>query len=399
MLQKLKGASAKDKKVREIAISRYEKGEPPNKIYTDLGKSKSWFFKWLNRYRMEKSGWSKSKSRRPRSSPRETAKDIQDLLIDTRLALEKTRYSQIGAFSVSYHISQNGGTPHSIATINRILAKNGLIRKRLKYVPKGKDYPQIKIDSSNTLHQLDLVGPRYLKNLKFYSANIIDAYDRRVSVNPVITQSRIAIVSSLLNSWQSLGVPRYLQLDNKLPSRGSNRYPHSFGVVIRLCLYLGIEPVFIPVSEPWRNGIIEHFQSVFDKAFFRTQVFSGYEDLFREAKIFEGYHNCNHRYSTLGGRFPNEAVKGSINLLERNFELPAKLIIHPGYVHLIRFIRSNRVLNIFGERYTLPVEYEYVMATIDTTGEKLKVCLDGNLVEEFPYPLPKPGIELSKINL
>lgn len=42
-----------DKRVREIAILRYEKGEPPKKIYTDLGKSKSWFFKWLKRYKLE----------------------------------------------------------------------------------------------------------------------------------------------------------------------------------------------------------------------------------------------------------------------------------------------------------------------------------------------------------
>jgi len=202
-----------------------------------------------------------------------------------------------------------------------------------------------------------------------------------VSVNPVNAQSRIAIVSSLINSSQSLGIPKYLQLDNKLPSRGSNRHTHFFGLVIRLCLYLGIEPVFIPVREPWRNGIIEHFQDVFDKAFFRSQVFNRYEDLCREAKVFEVYHNRNHRYFTLGGRSPNEARTGNINLLDKSFELPARLLISPGYVHRIRFTRSNSILDIFGEKYHLPIEYEYVMATIDTTSETLSVYLDGNLVE------------------
>jgi len=80
-----------DKRVREIAILRYEKGEKPKKIYTDLGKSKSWFFKWHKRYKLEKSRWSESKSKRPRSSPNRTAKDTQDLLIDTRLALVNIR--------------------------------------------------------------------------------------------------------------------------------------------------------------------------------------------------------------------------------------------------------------------------------------------------------------------
>jgi len=33
------------------AIKRYETGETPKKIYQSLGKGKSWFFKWLKRYK------------------------------------------------------------------------------------------------------------------------------------------------------------------------------------------------------------------------------------------------------------------------------------------------------------------------------------------------------------
>lgn len=41
--------------------------------------------------------------------------------------------------------------------------------------------------------------------------------------------------------------------------------------MIRLCLYLGIQPILISIKDQWRNGIIEYFQNVFDKMFFRTQ--------------------------------------------------------------------------------------------------------------------------------
>ena len=129
------------------------------------------------------------------------------------------------------------------------------------------------------LQQLDVVGPRYLKeNGRFYSANIINAYDRRNSVNPDDhRQNRIAITKALICSWHTLGI--YLQVDNQLPMRGSNHHPHSFGLVTRLCLYMGIQPLFIPLAEPWRNGIIEHFQNVFDKMFFRTQYFKDFDHL------------------------------------------------------------------------------------------------------------------------
>jgi hypothetical protein len=180
-------------------------------------------------------------------------------------------------------------------------------------------------------------------------------------------------------------------MDNQLPMRGSNQYPHSFGAVIRICLYMGIQPLFIPLREPWRNGIIEHFQNVFDKMFFRTQYFKDFDYLYKQAKNFELFHNQNHRYSTLKGMTPNQKCFGGIKLLPASFRLPKELAISPGYIHLVRFIRSDCILDIFGEKYIMPgnVEYEYVWATIDTVQEKLFVYHDSKLVVEYDYPLPK----------
>ena len=36
-----------EKDLRKIAIERFVKGETPKTIYTDLSRSKYWFFKWL----------------------------------------------------------------------------------------------------------------------------------------------------------------------------------------------------------------------------------------------------------------------------------------------------------------------------------------------------------------
>ena len=149
--------------------------------------------------------------------------------------------------------------------------RNSLVHKREKYSPKGVNCPSLIVTHSNYVHQIDVVGPRYIKeDGKFYSINIIDVFYRRNSTNPERRQNRIAVSKSLLFSWKTLGIPLYEQMDNKLPLRGSNQHPHSFGLVIRLCLYMGIQPLFIPLREPWRNGIIEHFQNVFDKMFFRA---------------------------------------------------------------------------------------------------------------------------------
>ena len=390
------------KELREKAIKRYKNGESPKEIYQSLGKGKTWFFKWLKRYKLDGKDWAKSHSYRPHQSPKRIDKTMEQMVIETRKHLEKKLYAQVGALAISYALQKEGINPPPIITINKILKRNNLVHKREKYSPKGVNYPSLAITQSNYLHQLDVVGPRYIKeDGKFYSVNIIDAFDRRNSTNPERRQNRIAVSKGLLCSWKTIGIPLYEQMDNKLPMRGSNQYPHSFGLVIRLCLSLGIQPLFIPLAEPWRNGIIEHFQNVFDKMFFRTQYFKDFDHLYREAKNFEKYHNQNHHYSTLKGMTPNQKCSGNIKLLPASFRLPNKLTIFPGYVHLIRFIRSDRILDIFGEKYVMPgkVEHEYVWATIDTVKEKLFIYHDSKLVVEYPYPLPKSSIDLSRFDL
>lgn len=391
-----------EKELREGAIRRYENGESPKEICQSLGRGKTWFFKWLKRSQHDGENWAKDHSKRPHHIRKKVDNIMEQAVIDARKSLEKQLYAQIGALAISFNLKHQGIDPPPIPTINKILKRNKLVRKRPKYIAKGVDYPSLEIAYSNYLHQFDMLGPRYLKNDgRFYSGNIIDAYDRRCSVNPMRRKNRIYVTNGLIRSWQTLGIPEYLQIDNILSARGSNRYPHSFGLVIRLCLELGIQPIFIPIREPWRNGIVERFQDVFDKMFFRVQYFKGFEHLLHQARGFEVFHNQNHHYSTLEGKTPLKKCSGNIKLLPSNYMLPQKLGIAPGYVHLIRFIRSNRILDIFGEKFPMPmdVEYEYVWATIDTSKEKLFVYHDSNLVEEIDYPLPKTSIDLSKIDL
>ena len=391
-----------EKELREEAIKRHEKGESPKEIYQSFRKGKTWFFKWLKRYKHDGKDWAESRPRKPHHIQKKINGDMEKAVIETRKRLEKQLYAQIGALAIRFDLQRQGIQPPPISTINNILKRNNLVRKRPKYTPKGVDYPSLEIIQSNYLHQFDVLGPRYLKtDGRFYSANIIDAYDRRVSVNPMRRQTRIDISQALIRSWQTLGIPTYLQLDNKLPMRGSNRYPHSFGLVIRLSLSLGIQPIFIPVKEPWRNGIIERFQNVFDKMFFRAQYFESFSYLVQQARGFELFHNQNHRYSTMQGKTPLEKVSGELKYLPKDFRLPKKLSIVPGHIHLIRFIRSNRVLDIFGEKFSMPmeVEYEYVWATIDTSKDRLLVYHDSELIDEYSYPLPKTFIDISNIDL
>jgi putative transposase len=62
---------------------------------------------------------------------------------------------------------------------------------------------------------------------------------------------------------------------------------------------------------------------------------------------------------------------------------------HTGRYHLVRLIRSDGLLDVFGEKFPVPPEtiYEYVRATVDVERQCLGVSLDDRLVDEHPYSL------------
>ena len=246
----------------------------------------------------------------------------------------------------------------------------------------------------NRLHQADFLGPRYIKgDGRFYSLNIMDVATHCVYIETQRSQKDARAASSLMRCWKAMGIPEFLHLDNALCFRGSNRYPRSFGLVIRLCLYYGVTPVFIPIKEPWRNGVIESFNGSYDKNFFKRQRFSSYAMLKRQSKNFQRFHNKYHRYSCLNGKTPLEAM--AITDEEPNFLPPATKLpklerIPNGHIILIRFIRSDRILDIFTEKFQVPENliYCYVKAVIDTSSHSLEVYLGDDRITSFPYTIP-----------
>ena len=60
-----------------------------------------------------------------------------------------------------------------------------------------------------------------------------------------------------------------------------------------------------------------------------------------------------------------------------------------GKYHLVRLIRSDLKLNIFGEIFPVSpkLKLEYVVATINVKEQKLKLFLDKIQVDEFRYKL------------
>jgi transposase InsO family protein len=383
------------RKERARAVHRLIEGETPQAICASLKRSKAWLYKWLERYLTGEENWNQGHTHRPSTFPRRTSSETEELVKMIRLNLYN-RDVFCGAQAIRWEMEDLGlAPPPSIRTINRILGREGLTHRRTGiYAPKGKAYPKLPALFPNQTHQADLVGPCYLKGpLRFYSYNVVDIATGRCGIQPSSSKSAQSIIDAVWATWRRIGIPINLQVDNDMSFYGSPTHPRGMGPLIRLCLHHRVEPWFIPVAEPWRNGVVEKFNDHYQDRFLDKVQMATEPELISQSLNFELRHNSSYRYSKLGGKTPLKALQASeakLRFPDTEYA-PLHRLKKPttGRYHLVRFIRGDRKLNVFGELFRVPLElqYEYVVATIDVKEQKLNLFLDKTQVEQFNYRL------------
>jgi len=382
---------------RVLAIKRYLDGEKPATIARSLGYSRKWIYKWVERYESSSndSDWCRNQASAPHSNPRKLSEVIVEAVKLVRLSL----YNEgvfCGAQAIQMELEDLAVEPlPSLRTINRILSREELTHRRTgRYAPKGKEYPKLVGRFVNEVHQMDYVGPCYLSGpVRFYSLNSVDLATGRCGISPVLNKAGQSSVDAIWSIWCRLGLPRHQQVDNEAVFYGSQRHPRGMGNLIRLCLLNNVEAWFIPFAEPWRNGVVEKFNDHYQAGLLRRVVMKKEDDLRRESLLFEHKHNTRYRYTKLQGRTPQAALEHSRETIRFPDSTTAPIWPLPkpkvGRYHLIRFIRSDAILNVFGEKFRLPPEatYEYAVATVDVAKQDLTVEVGGATIDRFDYRL------------
>jgi transposase InsO family protein len=97
-------------------------------------------------------------------------------------------------------------------TINRILKRYGLAGQR-PYQRRGTPYPALAAQRPNQVHQLDLVGPRYLRGGKrFYGIQLMDAYSNAVALAAMPSKQAVDVVEAV---WEIHAADRRRQLSRR----------------------------------------------------------------------------------------------------------------------------------------------------------------------------------------
>jgi len=355
---------------RRKAMRLTLRGLRPKEIRTQIPRSRCWLWKWQSRYHAL--GWSglKSQSRRPKHCRPRYSKTIRRRIVQIRRHLEQAKLGLIGIKAIQHewdwrYPKQPRPSP---STIYAILHDAGLLRpsrpQRAVYYPQPTATPQF------VLHAMDWTM-RYLEGgLKVYAFHTVTIPARTLHQTIRTDKRSTTACGHLLEACQQLGLPDGLQLDNDAAFNGNRKVPRVFSPFVRLALYLGIEPIFIPFGEAERNGVVERLNGLWSQVFWNRQHFGSVTAVHRASPAFRRW------YREVYLDHAPRPVPPRQRLTQRQRQaVPETLPITAGRVHFVRRVDADGNIVLLNETWHIDRRFagQYVWATIVTHEQRLKI--------------------------
>ncbi len=396
-----------ERRLRRQAIRGLEGHGGPTPLARSLHRSRQWLNKWWHRFLEQ--GWAglKSQSRQPHHSPHRYADSVRCAIVRARRHLQQAAVGLMGPEAVRTCLEAWRVRPlPSRSTIARVLQTEGLTRARARTRGQPPYYPHPSPAPAFYLQATDWTAHFLHGGAVIYAFNTV-AYETRDVCSRTSSNKKAATVCAYaLQVWHGfLGLPEALQIDNDGAFSGGRRGPRVFSRFVRLCLYLGIEPIFTPFREPERNELVESVNGLWQKAFWRRRRFRSVGQVHRSNPEFERWYRETYQPPALNGRTPRQAAQHEprVRLTATQIRsIPERLPITAGRVHFLRPVEADGTITLLNERWPVGRRYagQYVWAVIWTHRERLEVYYRASAhhpvrrLRTWRYVLPQPAVPL-----
>lgn len=389
----------RERQLRRSAIRLDLQGQRPKDILQSVSRSRTWFSKWRKRY--QRWGWAglDDHSRCPHHQPRRVSPRVRRLVIRVRRQLQRRHLGLVGPKAIQRELRLTGALrrPPSEATIKRIL-RAARLRRPTRRDPPAAYYPAPQPTPQFVIHAQDWTE-RYLEGgQKVYAFHSLDleSWACRQTIRPDKTYATVR--AHVLRTWKTLGIPDAVRMDNDAAFSGGNKAQRCFSQFVRLCLYVGAEPIFIPVGEAARNGEVEWLNGLWGRACWQRQHFTSLRQVQRASPQFEAWYHHEYAPPRLQGRTPAQAHRRVTRrrLTEREGRpLPEKLPLTAGRMHFIRQVQAGGTIKILNETWHVNKRLagQYVWATVWTHRQILEIYHRRSslekvrLVKTYPYTI------------
>lgn len=368
-----------EQRQRKKAIRLWQKGIGASRILEIVSRSRAWLSKWKERYRQH--GWKglHSQSRKPQRNSRAYSLNVRRLIVSAYRHVQKQPWGLRGidatrrALRVTYRLRP---TP-SVSTIKRVLRVAGVFKRR-RPAKTESFYPQPRPTATYVIQAMDWTERFLHGGAKVYAFHTLDLETRTCAQTIRSDKTAESVRAHLKKAWKTRGIPQGLQMDNDAAFYGSRRVPHHFGQIVRLCLYVGIEPIFIPVGEAKRNGDVEQLHGLWDKAVWQQVHFETVKAAQDFTPQFEHWYMNEYEPPKLKGRTPGAIAKSwpPYRMTESLWQaIPDELPIVAGRIHFIRQVSEAGTIEVLNEQWHVSKRLagDYVWATLWTHRHLLEV--------------------------
>jgi putative transposase len=362
---------------RQQAMRLRLRGIPHKTILEKIHRSRAWLSKWQKRFEQQGASGLHTRSRCPHHTPGACSPRIVRLIVQTRRRLVKQKVGLRGARAIRRELRKvlDKQTP-SLATINRVLQKCHLVSAPSEDAPAYFPKPLRRIDG--ILHAMDWTC-RYLEDgPKVYAFHTLNLRTRTCAQTIAADKSSDTVVRHGLHTWKTLGIPQFLQLDNDAAFCGGYKAPRIFGQFVRLCLYLGIELIFLPIAEPECNGEVEELNGLWAHAFWERRRFTSFRRVCQASPSFVHWYMTDYAPPLLGETTPQQAQCREPRhrlTATRIRHLPHPLPITAGRIHFIRKVKPDGTFAVLNETWKVSKRLagKYIWATLVTHCRRLEI--------------------------
>ena len=206
-----------------------------------------------------------------RTAVNRTHGEREDQMLAIRQELRcHSALGEFGATAIRRELITRGiKSPSSVRTIGRILLRRGALdgrrRVRRSPPPRGWYLPDVATGGAE-LDSFDIVeGLAFKGGKRFEVFNGISLHGGLVTSWPIPFITAKMAAEMLVSHWREVGIPAYAQFDNDTIFHGPHIHADVFSRVMRLCLSLGVTPVFVPPRETGFQASIERYNGVWQE--------------------------------------------------------------------------------------------------------------------------------------
>jgi transposase InsO family protein len=280
-------------------------GRSKSAVARDYRVSRRWVITLVGRYLAEGETGLAPRSRRPRTSPRQTPIEVEDLIVAIRKELDRDGHDA-GAETIAFHLANRHGHTPSVSTIWRILRARGFVTAQPHKRPKSS-YHRFEAVQPNEMWATDTTHWALADGTGVEICNWIDDHSRYCLASTTRTTFKAGDVDRYFRAISAEnGDPAAVLTDNGAIFTGACR--GNGRVVLETTLHSrGIRPVHTRAYHPQTNGKVERFHQSQKNWLARQPAATNTRQLQRQFDTFRGYYNTVRPHRALGRRTPAQA--------------------------------------------------------------------------------------------